>query len=187
MEQRINSLNAEDILEEYREMVKAKAHMYFMLGGDMEDIIQEGMIGLYKAIQNFDESRGSSFRSFADLCVSRQILSAIKAANRKKYAALNTAVSLDKPISDEEGAPTLGETLAAGSDTDPETIAILSEMTEVLISPDSKLLSEMERKVLELLIQGCDYRCIAEILEKSPKQIDNSIQRIRAKLKVFFE
>jgi len=177
----------EALIEEYRDMVKAKAHLYFMLGGDIEDIIQEGMIGLYKAIQSFDESKGASFKTFADLCVSRQIISAIKASNRKKYAPLNTAVSFDKPISDEEGAPTLGETLAAGSDTDPETIALLSEMTELLLSPDVKILSKMEQEVLGYLISGHDYQSIAKAMGKTPKQIDNSIQRIRAKLTMFLE
>ncbi len=179
--------NAEALIEEYRDMVKAKAHLYFMLGGDIEDIIQEGMIGLYKAIQSFDESKGASFKTFADLCVSRQIISAIKASNRKKFAPLNTAVSFDKPISDEEGAPTLGETLAAGSDTDPETLALLSEMTELLLSPEAKILSKMEQEVLGYLIGGHDYKSIAKHMGKTPKQIDNSIQRIRAKLTLFLE
>lgn len=179
--------NAEQILEEYRDMVKAKAHLYYMLGGDIEDIIQEGMIGLYKAIQNYDESKGASFKTFADLCVSHQIITAIKNSNRKKFAPLNTSISLDKPVSDEEGAPSLGESLAAGTDSDPEVMALLTEMSELLVSPDSKILSDMEREVLAYLLNGFDYLTIADKMEKSPKQIDNAMQRIRSKLKVFFE
>ncbi len=176
----------EELLEEYKDLVKAKAGLYFMLGADKEDIVQEGMIGLYKAIQNYDESKGTSFKTFADLCINRQIITAIKSSNRKKYSALNTAVSLDKPIGGEEDAQTLGESLAAGADTDPETIALLNEMTELLLAPEAKILSNAEREVLELLLQGGDYQSIAKYLGKSPKQIDNTIQRIRAKLKKFF-
>lgn len=176
----------EELLEEYKDLVKAKAGLYFMLGGDKEDIVQEGMIGLYKAIQSFDESKGTSFKTFADLCINRQIITAIKASNRKKTLVLNSAVSLDKPVSDEEDALSLGESLAAGTDTDPETVAVLNEMVELLMAPDAKVLSKSEREVLDYLIQGLDYQSIAKHLGKSPKQIDNTIQRIRAKIKKFF-
>ncbi len=176
----------EELLEEYKDLVKAKAGLYFMLGADKEDIVQEGMIGLYKAIQNYDDSKDASFKTFADLCISRQIITAIKAANRKKYSPLNKAVSLDKNVSDDSNSPTLGESLVSGSDTNPETIAILNEMVELLLAPDAKILSEFERKVLSLLINGEDYQSIAKSLGKTPKQIDNTIQRIRAKLKKFF-
>ena len=176
----------EELLEQYKDLVKAKAGLYFMLGSDKEDIVQEGMIGLYKAIQSYDESKGTSFKTFADLCINRQIITAIKASNRKKNVALNSAVSLDKPVGEEDDAQTLGESLAAGTDTDPETVALLNEMTELLLAPEAKILSKSEREVLELLLQGGDYQSIAKYLGKSPKQIDNTIQRIRAKLKKFF-
>ena len=176
----------EELLEQYKDLVKAKAGLYFMLGGDKEDIVQEGMIGLYKAIQSYDESKGTSFKTFADLCINRQIITAIKSANRKKAQVLNNAVSLDKPVGDDEDSVSLGESLTAGTDTDPETIAVLNEMTELLLAPEAKVLSKSEREVLELLIQGEDYQSIAKIIGKTPKQIDNTIQRIRVKLKKFF-
>ena len=176
----------EELLEEYKDLVKAKAGLYFMLGGDKEDIVQEGMIGLYKATQSYDESKGTSFKTFADLCINRQIITAIKSANRKKAQVLNNAVSLDKPVGDDEDSVSLGESLTAGTDTDPETIAVLNEMTELLLAPEAKVLSKSEREVLELLIQGEDYQSIAKIIGKTPKQIDNTIQRIRVKLKKFF-
>ena len=175
----------EELLEEYKDLVKSKASLYFMLGGEKEDIVQEGMIGLYKAIQSYDDTKGASFKTFAELCISRQIITAIKSSNRKKYVPLNTAVSFDKPVNEDADAQTLGETLAAGTDTDPETIALLNEMTELFLSPDAKILSASEREVLEALIQGEDYQSIAKKLGKSPKQIDNTIQRIRTKVKKF--
>ena len=176
----------EKLLEEYKELVKAKAGLYFMLGGDKEDIIQEGMIGLYKAIQSYDEGKGASFKTYADICINRQIISAIKAANRKKFTPLNTALSFDKPMDDDPDSPSLAETLSAGTDTDPETIALLNEMTELLLSPDAKILSPFERTVIEAMLSGGDYQSIAKDLGKTPKQIDNTIQRIRTKLKKFF-
>lgn len=177
----------EELLEEYRELVKTKAHLYYVLGGDMEDIIQEGMIGLYKAIQSFDESRGASFRTFADLCITRQIISAIKSSSRKKHNPLNSALSFDRPLEPsagyDKGELTLAETLAAGADSDPERIALLREMTELILAPDARILSKSEHEVLKLLLESKDYIEIAALLGKTPKQIDNAIQRIRKKLK----
>ncbi len=177
----------EQLLEEYRDLVKAKAHLYYMLGGDIEDIIQEGMIGLYKAIQSYDETKGASFKTFADICVNRQIITAIKTANRRKNVPLNTSVSFDRPVSDEPDALTLGETLAAGSDTDPETLALLEEISGLLLEKDSKFFSPLEYSVFSLMLEGKDYRTIAGELGKTPKSIDNAIQRIRLKLRQFFE
>lgn len=175
----------EELLEEYKDLVKAKANLYFMLGADKEDIVQEGMIGLYKAIKSFDDEKGSSFKTYAELCINRQIVSAIVAANRKKYAPLNTAVSLDRPVGDDENSLSLGETLVASNSFDPENSVLAEEMVELIMSPDAKILSKSEREVLALLIDGNNYQEIAKLLGKSPKQIDNTIQRIRTKLRKF--
>lgn len=173
----------EELLEKHRDLVKAKAHLYFMLGGDIEDIIQEGMIGLCKAIKSFDASKGASFRTFADICITRQMISAVKAATRKKNSPLNSALSFDIALSEGEGGTTLSETLAAGTDSDPETLTLVHEMTELLLAPGAKILSKSEREVLSLLMEAKDYREIASELDKTPKQIDNAIQRIRGKIK----
>ncbi len=176
----------EELLEEYKYLVRDKARLYFMLGGDMEDLIQEGMIGLYKAIQSYDAGKGASFKTFADICINRQIINAIKNADTKKHSPLNNAESIDSPLGRGEEYFSLGDTIAAGSDTDPETLMLLSEMTELILSPKSKLLSANEREVFIRLLQGKDYKSIAKELGKTPKQTDNSIQRIRGKLKRFF-
>jgi len=176
----------DELLEEYKYLVKEKAGLYFMLGGDKEDIIQEGMIGLFKAIQSYDASKGASFKTYADICINTQIISAIKAANRKKLSPLNSAVSIDRSISDDDDSVSLKDSLVANSDTNPETLALYKDMISMLLSPDAKLLSALEQTVLRGLIAGKKYTEIAAEMKKSPKQIDNTIQRIRAKLKRFF-
>ncbi len=173
----------EEILEEYKDLVRAKAGLYFMLGAEKEDLIQEGMIGLVKAYNTYDPSRGASFRTFAELCITRQMISAVKAAGRQKNAPLNNAVSLDSPESDAEDAPALGEILAAGSDSDPESRVLFQELMELLKSPENGYFSPLEHRVLQLLISGHKYKEIAQILGKTPKQADNAIQRIRLKIK----
>ena len=144
------------------------------------------MIGIYKAINNYDEDRGASFRTFADLCVNRQIITAIKAAGRQKHVPLNTSLSLDRPIDTDESPKTLGETLSAGTDTDPEAVFLLGEMAQVLLSNRDSFLSGYERFVLGELIGGKSYRDIAREHGKSEKSVDNAIQRIRRKLRSFF-
>ena len=176
----------EQLLDEYKDIVKAKAKLYYMLGSDEDDIIQEGMIGLFSAIQTFDESKGASFRTFADMCINRRMISAVKMANRRKHSPLNDAASLDRPL-DEDASQTLSDILPAASDSNPENIVILSEMTELVMDHSSKLLSELEHQVLERMLEGKDYRTIAGELGKMPKSIDNAMQRIRSKLRRFFE
>lgn len=175
----------EQLLDEYKDLVKSKARLYFMLGADKEDVVQEGMIGLFKAIESYSEDRGCSFRTYVDICVNRQIISAIKTASRNKHQVLNGAISLETPVSDDENI-TLGETLAAGSDADPETIAVVNELSELILSENNRLLSTFERQVARGLMEGKDYREIARKLGKSPKSIDNTIQRVRNKLRQFF-
>ncbi len=172
----------EEVLEEYKETVRSKAGLYFMLGAEKDDLIQEGMIGLVKAYNTYDAAKGASFSTFADLCINRQLINAVKASGRQKYAPLNMAVSLDRPIGDEEDAPSLGQTLVAGYDSDPEEQVLFAELMELLADPGSSFFSELEKKVLELLLEGRKYKEIAEILGKTPKQIDNAIQRIRNKI-----
>ena len=178
---------AEHLIQDYKELVKSKAHLYFMLGADRDDIVQEGMIGIFKAIKNYDPSKGASFRTFADLCVNRQIITAIKAAGRQKHAPLNTSLSLDRPVDDEESPRTLGETLSAGTDTDPEAVFLLGEMAQLLFSHQDSFLSPFERFVLGEMIRGKTYRDIARENGKSDKSVDNAIQRIRRKLHLFFD
>lgn len=177
---------AEHLIQEYKELVKSKAHLYFMLGADREDIVQEGMIGIFKAIKNYDPTKGASFRTFADLCVNRQIITAIKAAGRQKHSPLNTSLSLDRPVDDDESPRTLGETLSAGTDTDPEAVFLMGEMAQLLFSHEESFLSPFERFVLGELIRGKTYRDIAREHGKTDKSVDNAIQRIRRKLHLFF-
>ena len=173
----------EVVLEEYKEVVRAKAGLYFMLGAEKDDLIQEGMIGLVKAYNTYDASKGASFSTFAELCIKRQLINAVKASARKKNAPLNLSVSFDTPVGTEEDSPTIGEVLAAGYDSDPEDQVIFKELMELLVDPEKSFFSVLEQSVLELLLQGKNYIEIADILGKTPKQIDNAIQRIRKKIK----
>ena len=181
-----DSAAAEYLIQEYKELVKSKARLYFMLGGDRDDIVQEGMIGIFKAIKNYDADKGASFKTFADLCVNRQIITAIKSAGRYKHSPLNTSLSLDKPMSEGESAQTLGETLAAGVDTNPEATFLIGEMAELLFSSQESFLSNFERFVLGEMMQGKNYRDIAKEQGVSDKSVDNAIQRIRRKIRLFF-
>lgn len=172
----------EEILEEYKDLVRAKAGLYFMLGAEKEDLIQEGMIGLVKAYNSYDPDRGASFKTFAELCITRQMISAVKAAGRQKNGPLNNALSLDGPAGEEENAAPLSEILAAGSDSDPESRVLFRELMDLLQNPDNGYFSPLEQQVLKLLLEGRKYKEIAEILGKTPKQADNAIQRIRNKI-----
>jgi RNA polymerase sporulation-specific sigma factor len=182
-----NEAAAESLIQDYKELVKSKASLYFMLGADRDDIVQEGMIGIFKAIMNYNPDKGASFKTFADLCVNRQIITAIKTAGRQKHAPLNHSLSLDKPVNEDDLSYTLGETLAAGTDTDPEEILLMGEMAEIMFSRRDSFLSEFERFVLGEIIKGKSYRDIAKENDKSDKSVDNAMQRIRRKLHIFFD
>ena len=158
------------LLSRYKELAASKANLYFMLGGEREDLVQEGMIGLFKAIGSYDPERGAAFRTFAELCINRQMLTAIKRAGQQKNSALNSAWSLESPVGTEEDAPLLGEILKAGPGSDPEASLLLGELMETLRSPEKKGFSSLEHQVLELMISGMDYRSIAKRLDKTPKQ-----------------
>ncbi|MBQ4506393.1 MAG: sigma-70 family RNA polymerase sigma factor [Firmicutes bacterium] len=173
----------DELYSRYKESVRVKARLYFMLGAEHDDIVQEGMIGLFKAIRSYDPSRGASFATYAELCINTRIISAVKSASRNKYKPLNEAFSLDLPIGPEdEEERTLGDMIAAGPDSDPEATYLSLEL-EKLIGPESKSFSGFEREVLTALLEGGDYRSIAESMGKTPKQIDNAMQRIRSKIK----
>ena len=176
----------EALLARYKEKVRIRSGLYFMLGGDRDDIIQEGMVGLFSAIRNYSSDGGASFSTFAELCVSRRIINAISSAGRRKHSPLNESVSLDTDASREDGVGLL-DTLSANSDTDPEAKLLLSETVGLMLDDGSRLLSAMERSVLRLLIADCSKEEIAEKMGKSLKSVNNTITRIRAKIAPFFD
>ena len=174
----------EYLLNKYKGMVRLRARAYYLIGADREDLIQEGMIGLYRAICDFDQDKQVSFKSFADICVTRQLITAIKAATRQKHRPLNSYVSLNKAAYDEdESERTLLDTVAGDETTqNPEDIMIDREDFSETEARIQKLLSDFEHQVLELYIAGKSYQEIAVLLERSPKSIDNALQRTKAKL-----
>ena len=174
------------LLNKYKNFVRSKARSYFLIGADHEDIVQEGMIGLYKAIRDFQPSRLSSFRSFAELCVKRQIITAIKAATRQKHVPLNSYVSLNKPLYDEESDRTLLDVIE-GRVTNPEDLYISQEDLARIQTQISEVLSDLERQVLEAFMDGKSYQEIAELLGRHVKSIDNALQRVKRKLFKFRE
>lgn len=144
----------EYIITKYKNFVKAKAKSYFLVGADKEDIIQEGMIGLYKAVRDFDGSKTNSFKCFAEICITRQIITAIKTATRQKHIPLNSYVSLNKPIYDEESDRTLLDIIATSIVTDPEELIISKEELRNIETKMNELLSDLELEVLELYLNG---------------------------------
>lgn len=166
------------LMDKYKHLVRRKANTLFLLGGDTDDIIQEGMIGLFKAVRDYDETQGS-FSSFAELCISRQIYTAIEAAARKKHGPLNSYVSLSE--GQEEGAfPAKDDPVSAN--WNPEEIFIDRESVDTLLRKTYDILSRMERQVLTCHLDGMNYRQIARQMGKSEKAIDNALQRIRQKV-----
>lgn len=172
----------EYLINKYRNFVKAKARSYFLIGADREDIIQEGMIGLYKAIRDFKEDKLSSFRAFAELCITRQIITAIKTATRQKHIPLNSYVSLNKPIYDEDSNRTLLDILSGAKITNPEELMINREEYNNIELKMSEILSDLERKVLMYYLEGKSYQEIASELDRHVKSIDNALQRVKRKL-----
>lgn len=177
----------EYLIHKYRNFVRAKARSYFLIGADREDIIQEGMIGLYKAIRDFRADKLASFRAFAELCITRQIITAIKTATRQKHIPLNSYVSLNRPIYDEESDRTLMDIIPGGKVTDPEELVISQEEFADIESKMSEFLSELEWNVLMLYLEGKSYQEIAEQLSRHVKSIDNALQRVKRKLERYLE
>jgi len=172
----------EYIIANYKNFVKSRARTYFLIGADKEDLIQEGMIGLFKAIRDFRPDRIASFKGFADLCVTRQIITAIKTATRQKHIPLNSYVSLNKPVYDEESERTLLDTLTEEGYFDPEEIMITKEHFVTIEEKLSTVLSQLERNVMKLYVEGKSYTEIAKRMKKSEKSIDNALQRIKRKI-----
>ncbi len=166
------------LMEKYKYLVRRKSNTLFLLGGDAEDLIQEGMIGLFKAVRDYEEDAGSFYR-FAELCINRQIYSAIEAASRKKHGPLNSYVSLSGGENETEGS--FLEAAATANDQNPEQILIDRESVEDFLSRLQEHLSPIERTVLGYHLEGMNYRHIAEEMGKSEKSIDNALQRIRTK------
>ena len=170
---------ADYLMEKYKGLVKKKARAMFLIGGDTDDLIQEGMIGLFKAVRDYQPDREASFQSFANLCIDRQIYSAIKSSNRQKHQPLNTYVSLSSETEED-----LRDTYAEHDN--PESILIDRENVSALENEMEKSLSSLENRVLHLYLEGNSYIEIAEILGKTPKSIDNALRRIRKKIKKYF-
>lgn len=177
----------EYLIHKYKNFVRAKARSYFLIGADREDIIQEGMIGLYKAIRDFRSDKLASFRAFAELCITRQIITAIKTATRQKHIPLNSYVSLNRPIYDEESDRTLMDIIPGGKVTDPEELVISREEFSDIESKMSEFLSELEWNVLMYYLEGKSYQEIAEHLNRHVKSIDNALQRVKRKLERYLE
>ena len=170
------------LIEKYSIMVKAKAKTYFLVGADKEDIIQEGLIGLYKAIRDYDEDKTCSFRHFADICVTRQIITAIKTATRQKHIPLNTYISLNRPMFEEESERTLYDMVTTSLDIDPEGLVIDKEAYKDMENRMKKTLSKFEEEVFIRYLSGQSYSDIAISLSKDAKSVDNAIQRVKKKL-----
>ncbi len=174
------------LLEKYKYLVRNKAKALYLIGGDKDDLIQEGMIGLYKAIRDYDQEKQNSFFNFADLCISRQIYSAIKASNRKKNLPLNTYISIYTPVygdnNDNEEKETLVDIIYPKNISNPEELVIDKENTSMIEYELVRRLSDLEKQVLSLYMQDLKYVQIAEVLGKEPKTIDNALTRIKTKL-----
>lgn len=175
------------LISKYRNFVRAKARSYFLIGADREDIIQEGMIGLYKSIRDFRTDKQASFRVFAELCVTRQIITAIKTATRQKHIPLNSYLSLNKPIYDEDSDRTLLDILSGIKVADPEELVISREEFIDIEATMSDILSDLEWKVLMYYLDGKSYQEIAEELHRHIKSIDNALQRVKRKLEKYME
>lgn len=171
------------LLTKYRAFARVKARSYFLVGADREDIVQEGMIGLYKAIRDFNGEMESSFRTFAELCVTRQIITAIKTATRQKHGPLNNYVSFSRPVTgDDDSERVLADILPTVAISDPADLVVSAERIRALQSHFDEVLSDLETEVLRLYVDGKSYQEIAERLHRHVKSIDNALQRIKRKL-----
>lgn len=182
-----NEFAIDYIVNKYKNFVRAKARTYFLVGADRDDIIQEGMIGLYKAARDFKHDKLTSFRAFAELCITRQIITAIKSATRQKHAPLNSYISLNKPVYTDESERTLIEMLSSVVTTDPEELIISREELADMERSIGYILSDLEWDVLEGYLDGKSYQEMAEGTDRSIKSIDNALQRVKRKLEKFLE
>lgn len=177
----------EYLLNKYKNFVRTKARSYFLIGADHEDIVQEGMIGLYKAIRDFREDRLSSFRAFAELCVTRQIITAIKTATRQKHIPLNSYISLNRPIYEEDSDRTLLDIITEDAPSNPEEMLIDREDLSVIEGRIGQMLSDLEKEVLLRYIEGKSYVEISEEMHRHVKSVDNALQRIKRKLQKYLD
>lgn len=178
-----DELAQEYIIYKYKNFVRLKAHAYFIIGADKEDIIQEGMIGLYKAIRDFNPEKKASFISFAELCINRQIITAIKSATRQKHIPLNSSLSLNRTMNDSyDGEDSFIEFLSGSEIHNPEVLLIDKEEVDYIQNNIAMVLSKFELKVLGLYLKGISYSEIAKLMEKDEKSIDNALQRVRKKI-----
>jgi len=182
-----NDVALEYLINKYKNFVRAKARSYFLIGADREDIIQEGMIGLYKAIRDFKVEKLTSFRAFAELCITRQIITAIKTATRQKHIPLNSYVSLNKPIYDEDSDRTLLDVLSGTKVSDPEELVISQEEFNAIEKKMGEFLSDLEWQVLNFYLEGKSYQEIADELGRHVKSVDNALQRVKRKLERYLE
>jgi len=184
-QQNNNALAQDYLLHKYKNFVRAKARSYFLIGAEREDIIQEGMIGLYKAIRDFKNDKQASFRAFAELCVTRQIITAIKTATRQKHIPLNSYVSLNKPIYEEDSDRTLLDVISGVKVANPEDMVISREEFADIESKMNDILSDLEWQVLMSYLDGKSYQEIAVDLNRHVKSIDNALQRVKRKLEKY--
>jgi RNA polymerase sporulation-specific sigma factor len=180
----------EHLLLRYKNFARVKARSYFLIGADKEDIVQEGMIGLYKAIRDFRPDKQSSFRAFAELCIQRQIITAIKTATRQKHIPLNSYVSLTRPMPQDDGAEpdrVLVDVLTQSTNSDPVELVISREELDSMQTSFREILSDLEAHVLHLYLEGKSYQDIAVSLKRRVKSIDNALQRIKRKVEQHIE
>ena len=185
--QETDSPALEYLLNKYKNFVRTKARSYFLIGADHEDIVQEGMIGLYKAIRDYKAEKLSSFRAFAELCVTRQIITAIKTATRQKHIPLNSYISLNKPIYEEDSDRTLLDVITEEGMSNPEEMIIDREDLSVIEGKIGQMLSDLEKEVLVRYMEGKSYVEIADEMHRHVKSIDNALQRIKRKLLKYLE
>ena len=175
------------LLNKYKNFVRSRARSYFLIGADHEDIVQEGMIGLYKAIRDYREEKLSSFRAFAELCITRQIITAIKTATRQKHIPLNSYISLNKPIYEEDSDRTLLDVITEEGMSNPEDMLIDREDLSFIEGRIGQMMSELEKQVLVRYMEGKSYVEIADEMGRHVKSIDNALQRIKRKLLKYLE
>lgn len=182
-----DALAEEQLYARYKQVVRSKARTYFLIGADREDIIQEGMIGLYKAVCDYQFDKQASFRAFAELCITRQIITAIKSATRKKHIPLNTYISLNRSVYEGDTERPLIDVLSSTQISDPEEVLIGRESYEAVADSIEHSLSKLERGALDLYLMGYSYQQIADALQKSTKCVDNAIQRVKKKLEEYLK
>jgi len=177
----------EYLINKYKNFVRARARSYFLIGADKEDIVQEGMIGLFKAIRDYKPDRQSSFLAFAELCVTRQIITAVKTSTRQKHIPLNSYISLNKPVYDDESDRTLIDVFSGSQTSDPEELVINKEEFEAMEGRMGEILTPLERQTLVYYLDGKTYQEIADTLQRPVKSIDNAVCRIKSKLRPYAE